>query len=89
MEVANLRNVTATGDVTTASAYLYSVALSAGSDAATLTIKTGGESGTTIAVLKAAAGVTTVLPLGAAVLCSGGLHATLAGTSPNAALVYT
>jgi hypothetical protein len=58
-------------------------------DAATVTVKAGGSSGTTILVVKAAANATATAPLNVGVPCSGGIHATLAGTSPNAAFVYS
>ena len=78
----------ATADVTTASSYLKSVHLTGGSDAATLTIKAGGSSGTVIAVIKAAS-ATTAPPIDFAdFLCSGGIHATFTGTAPSATFVY-
>lgn len=89
MNTANIKNVTATGDVTTATAALFSVTLTGGSDAATLTVKAGGSGGTTILVVKAAASTTVAVPLNAGVPCSGGIHATLTGTAPSAAFVYS
>jgi hypothetical protein len=39
---SQIKQVSATGDVTTRSAFLRAVTLTAGSDAATLTVKAGG-----------------------------------------------
>ena len=88
MSGANIKNVSATGDITTSDGHLYAVVLTGGSDAAVLTVKAGGSGGTTILVLKAATATTAAAPLNAAVYCDGGIHATLTGTAPNAAFVY-
>jgi hypothetical protein len=88
VRTGQVEQLTATGDVTTASSGLFAVSLTGGSDAATLTVKVGGSSGTTVLVLKAAANTSVVYPLGAVVPCPGGIHATLAGTSPSATFVY-
>jgi hypothetical protein len=89
VSTANIKNLAATDDVVTSTVNLFSVVLTAGSDAATVTVKAGGSSGTTILVVKAAANATATAPLNVGVPCSGGIHATLAGTSPNAAFVYS
>ena len=88
MNAANIKNLAATGDVVTSTVNLFSVTLTGGSDAATVTVKAGGSSGTTILVVKAAANTTVPVPFNAGVPCSGGIHATLTGTAPNAAFVY-
>jgi len=62
---------------------LHSVSLTGGSDAATLTLKHGGSSGSTILVLKAAANtvIERVFPGGIFVT---DLYAAFTGTSPSA-----
>lgn len=87
MKGSKLTQVAATGDVTTTSTHVRSVSLTGGSDAATLTVKAGGSGGTTVLTVKAAAATTVVVDLHDA-LCSGGVHATLAGTGPVATFVY-
>lgn len=88
MRTARATHVTATGDITTADAYLHSVVLSGGSDAATAVVKAGGSSGTTILTIKAAAATTVAVPLNADVLCGSGIHVTLTGTAPAFTAVY-
>lgn len=88
MKPSQITQVSATGDVTTSDTYLRGVSLTGGSDAAVLTVKAGGSGGTTILVVKAAAGVTVPLNMHEA-FCDGGVHATLTGTAPSATLVYT
>lgn len=84
--VSKIVSVSATGDVTTVSTYLHAVILTGGSDAATATVKAGGSSGTTVLVLKAAAGASVAVDLYGA-LCSGGVHVTVAGTGPSVTFV--
>lgn len=88
MTAGIIEQLGSTGDVVTTSAPLYAVVLTAGSDAATLTVKAGGSGGTTILTVKAAASTTVAVPGLSGVLCPGGIHATLAGTSPVATFVY-
>jgi len=80
--------VAATGDITTASTNLLAVHLAAGADAATVVVKAGGSGGTTILKLAALAGDSVGGPVGAAVLCSGGIHVTVTGTAPSITVVY-
>lgn len=87
MKGSQIKQLDATGDVTTASTYLRSVSLTAGSDAATATVKVGGSGGTTVLTVKAAANSTVDVPVHDA-YCSGGVHVTLAGTGPVATFVY-
>lgn len=87
MRTSTVKQVSATGDVTTASTHVRSVSLTAGSDAATLTVKAGGSGGTTVLTVKAAASTTVEVSLYDS-LCAGGVHATLAGTGPVATFVY-
>lgn len=87
MNPSNIKHVTATGDITTASSYLRGVVLSGGADAATAVIKAGGSSGTTILTVKAA--IATTVPVSLPdVLCSGGIHVTITGTTPPCAVIY-
>jgi hypothetical protein len=85
---SQIKQVAATGDITTVSTYLKAVSLTGGSDAATLTVKAGGSGGTTILVLKAATATSVVFADLHDADCSGGVHATLAGTAPSATFVY-
>jgi hypothetical protein len=84
---SQLAQVSATGDIATASAYLRGVTLTGGSDAATLVVRSGGSGGTPVLTLKAPANSTVVLPLPGA-FCSGGIHATFTGTGPVASFCW-
>lgn len=88
MDVAQIKRVTATGDVTTDTSYLHSVTLTAGADAASVTVRSGGSGGTVVLVVKAAIGITVSVPLGAAAACPDGIHATVTGTTPDVTFVY-
>ncbi|MFC9088997.1 hypothetical protein [Nocardiopsis dassonvillei] len=88
MNSSRITEVSATGDVTTVSAHLRTVTLTAGADAATLVVKAGGSGGTTVLTLAATAGTTASSPGLHDALCSGGVHATLTGTAPSATFVY-
>lgn len=88
MESYNVKQLAATADVTTVSTHLRGVSLTGGSDAATLTVKAGGSSGTVIAVLKAAAATTTPQWDFHDALCVDGIHATFTGTAPSATFIY-
>lgn len=88
MKASAIKQVGATGDVTTVDTFLRGASLTAGSDAATLTVKAGGSGGTTVLTVKAAASTTVEVPLFDA-SCGGGVHATLAGTGPVATFVYS
>lgn len=90
MNTSQIKQVTATGDVTTDDAHVRAVVLTNGSDAATLTVKAGGSGGTTVLTLKvgsATAAESVSVNLHDA-FCANGIHATLAGTSPTATFVY-
>lgn len=83
-----IKHVTATGDIVTHDALLRAVVVTAGSDAASATVKAGGSGGTTVLVVKAAAGTTgSTGDLGGA-QCPGGIHVTATGTSPAITVVY-
>ncbi len=89
--MSNLKQVAATGDVVTgADQYqLFSVVLTAGSDAATLAVKdTSG--GSTVLTLKAAASTSAAWTAGDVdgVLIGTTIHATLTGTGPVACFEY-
>jgi hypothetical protein len=82
----DLKEVSATGNVTTVvPAYLHSVVLTAGSDAASLLVK-DGSGGATRLTLKAAASTTVTWHSGdeCGVLFGTAIHATLSGTGPVA-----
>ena len=86
----DLKQVSATGDVTGAGRYLQSVVLTGGSDAATLAVK-DGSGGATRLTLKAAAnasvGWTSGDPDGVAFTAA--IHATLTGTGPVATFEFS
>lgn len=83
--IGDPKHVTATGDVVAQGnpRIVGGVLLTAGSDAATLTLKTGGSSGATLLVIKAAANTSRSVFLGG-MQFHDGIHATLAGTDPVA-----
>lgn len=89
MDTAQIKRVTATGDVTTATSYLRSVTVTAGVDAATATVRAGGAAGTVLLVVKAAIGATESVNLGADAQFAGGIHVTVGGTTPDISLVYS
>lgn len=89
MNVANIKRVTATGDIITQTAYLHAVVITAGADAATATVKAGGASGTTILVLNAAIGVTVSSGYLGDVQCAAGIHVTITGTTPSVSVSYS
>lgn len=88
MNASAIKQLSATGDVTTTDTFLRSVVLTAGSDAATLTVKAGGSGGTTVLTVKAVASTTVEVACHDA-SCGGGVHATLAGTGPVATFVWS
>lgn len=87
---ANAVQRTTTGVVTAADAYLKSVILTPGSDAATVVVKAGGASGTTILTLAATSSTTGSSVSGDlyGAYCADGIHVTLTGTSPAVTVVY-
>lgn len=88
MSPSQILSRTATGDVTTGDAYIRSVSLTAGADAATAIVKAGGSSGTQILKLAAPIGTTVVSgDLGDA-FCKAGIHVALTGTSPACTTVW-
>jgi hypothetical protein len=88
VSATTIKAVAATGDITTQTAYLRSVVLTAGADAASVVVKAGGSSGTTILTLKAAANASAATPDLGRVLCGSGIHVTLTGTAPAVSVVY-
>lgn len=88
MNVSQIKQVSATGDVTTVDSHLRSVSLTAGSDTATLTVRAGGSGGTTVLTVKALAATTATVPDLGGAFCGEGVHATLAGTAPVATFVW-
>ena len=88
MPARESKEVSTTGDVTTNDgSILWSVALSAAGDAATLVVK-DGSGGATRLTLKAAAGTTASHTFGIGVLFSSGIHAAFTGTGPVADFEY-
>ena len=78
--------ITATGNVAQADGgTLFTVTLTAGSDAATLVVKERGSGGDQIwPTIKAAAASTVTVSFRGGIGYSGQLHGTLSGTSPEA-----
>ncbi len=68
---------------------LYAVVLTAGADAASVTVynNTAG-SGDKVCVLKAAAGTTASWCPALAIACGGGLYAAVTGTTPDVSIAY-
>lgn len=90
MKTGSLKLVTATGSITTGDAYLRSVTLTSGGDAASITVRTNGASGTVIVRLTVAAAAMSVGTgyLGD-VACPQGLHVTVdSGTTPSVMVAY-
>lgn len=87
MNPSQIKHIAATGDITTGTACLRELVLTAAGDAASAVVKAGGSSGTTILTVKAATGLTESVRLSDA-LCSGGIHVTLTGTTPACAVTY-
>lgn len=88
---ANIVQRTTTGAVTAADAYLKAVILTPGSDAATVVVRAGGASGTTILTLSATsstAGNSVSTGDLCGVFCKGGIHLTFTGTGPAASVVF-
>lgn len=83
-----IKAVSATGDITTATAYLRSAVLTAGSDAATAVVRAGGSGGTVVLTLRAAANTTASTPDLGRALCGSGIHVTLTGTGPAFSAIY-
>lgn len=84
----NARQVTATGDITTADAILRAVVLSPGSETATAVVRAGGSDGTAILALSAAASGNSTVISGLSVPCADGIHVTLTGTGASASVAY-
>lgn len=87
MNTSNIKQLSATGDVTTVDTHLRSVVLTAAAATSTVVVKAGGSSGTTILSLSAVANTSVQVPL-PDVFCKAGVHATLAGASAVASFVY-
>ncbi len=91
--MSNLKEVSATGDVTTSAtatpSVLYSVTLSAGADAASVVIR-DGSGGAIKLTLKAAILSTVSWKAGnkAGILMGTGIHATVTGTAPAIDIEY-
>lgn len=88
MSATIVKAVAATGDITTKDAWLRSVTLTGGSDAATAVVRAGGSGGTVILTLKAAAATTAPPALFGRAFCGTGIHVTLTGTAPAVTVEY-
>lgn len=88
MSATQIKAVAATGDITTANAYLRSVVLAANSDAASVVVRAGGSGGTVILTLRAATGTTAATPDLGRAYCGAGIHVTTTGTAPAVTVVY-
>lgn len=88
MNPSQITSKTATADITTDTAFLKTVVLTGGSDAATVVVKKGGSSGTQVLKLAAAAGVTVSSGDLHNAHCPTGIHVTLTGTGPAVSVVW-
>lgn len=91
MDASHITEVTATGDVTTATSHLRFVTLKAPAGlaaSATLELRAGGSSGTKVLSINADAGMTTPVGPIPDALMAGGIHATISGTDATATIVY-
>lgn len=84
---AKIKQVTATGDVTTDTRYLKSVIVTGGSAASEVVVRAGGSSGTTVLTVDAAIDTTVVANCHGALLADG-IHATVSGTGAVATFIY-
>lgn len=81
MSATKIIAVAATADITTGNAYLRSVVLTGGSDAATVVVRAGGSGGTVILTLKAAINTTAPQAVFGRLYCGSGIHVTVTGTA--------
>jgi hypothetical protein len=88
VSATQIKAVAATGDITTANAYLRSVVLTGGSDAATVVVRAGGSGGTVILTLKAATASTAPQAVFGRAYCGAGIHVTVTGTAPAVTVEY-
>lgn len=84
---AKIKQLSATGDVTTESSYLKAVVLTGGSAASSVDVKSGGSGGTTVLTVDAAIDTTVPVDCHDAFLADG-IHATLSGTGALVTFVY-
>lgn len=91
MGPATLIELSASGEIATAGKprTVYAVSLTAGSDAATVTLKSGGSGGTTLLTLKAAANSSVAVEYGCGVAFPVGCYLTFTGTAPVASVAYS
>ena len=77
--------VSATGDVVAQDnqGVVTLLTLTAGVDAATAIVRTGGASGTVLCNISAPIGTTVAVPFPAGMLYTDGIHVTLTGTAPK------
>lgn len=84
----NIKRVTATGDITTADALLKAIVLTPAAAASSVTVRSGGSSGTVILTLNGVANGASVVLSGLNVFCADGIHVTLSGASAEASVIY-
>lgn len=86
-----LTQLSSDGEVATAGQprTVYAVTLTAGSDAATAALKSGGASGTTLLTLKAAANASVHAALPGGVVFPAGCYVDLSGTGPVCSVAYS
>lgn len=88
LKPVNISYKQASGAVKATAGYVYSVVLTGGSDAASVTLKDGGSSGDAKMVLKAAAGATVVYNFTRGLTFATGIYATITGTTPDVTIGY-
>lgn len=84
---ANIGYATGTGDITTSTAFVRSVILTAAAATATVTVKAGGSGGTTLLALSAVANTSISADLVGAMF-KDGVHVTLSGSGASVSVVY-
>lgn len=89
MNAAVLKRVTATAVIVATTASLHAVVITGAADAATVTVRSGGASGTIILVLNAAIGVTVSSGYLGDIVCPAGIHVTITGTTPSVSVSYS
>lgn len=87
MQPSQIKAITATAAITTATSYLRGVTLTGAADAAVAVVRAGGASGTVILTVKAAIATTSHVDVASAI-CAEGIHVTITGTTPACTVVY-
>lgn len=88
--MARLKELTATGNVSsTETIYVSAIVLTGGSAASTLVLKDGGASGTVVLSIKAAIDTTVVVPISDKGIPVNTAHATLTGAAATVSFIYS